>query len=86
VIASGDRVGDRLGHEPLAQMPLVCPAAQRHHLIRHGQRQLVDQQVAEEGVAAVPLTALVQRDQEQVGALQHHQPPRGVGAVQQRVA
>ena len=86
MITGGDRVGDSLGHQSLPQVPLVRPAVQRRNLTGPGQRELVGQQIAEEVVVAIPLTALIERNQEQVGALQLHELPRGLATVQQRIA
>ena len=53
--ADRDRVGDRLGHQPLPQVPLARPAVQRRDLTGQRQRELVGQQITEQVMVAVPL-------------------------------
>jgi hypothetical protein len=44
--ADRDRVGDRLGHQPLPQVPLARPAVQRRDLTGQRQRELVGQRAS----------------------------------------
>jgi len=53
--ADRDRVGDRLGHQPLPQVALARPAVQRRDLTGQRQREFVGQQITEQVMVAVPL-------------------------------
>ena len=59
---------------------------QRSDLTGQRQRKLMGQQITEQVMVAIPLTALIERNRKQVGALQLDELARGVGSVQQRIA
>ena len=61
------------------------PAVQLRHLLGQVAPQLGVQELAEQRVIAVPLTAAVDRRQQHAGAGELRQPPVAVGAVGQRV-
>ena len=85
-VARADRVADGVVDRALGQVPGGRPPVQLGHVVRRREGQLVLQQLAEEVVVAVPLAAVVERHEEEVGALQLGQHARRAGRAGHRVA
>ena len=69
-ITGRDRVIDRVDHQPVFGQPGAGPPMQVGDQLRREPPQLAKQQLAEEMVVPEPLVRRVQRDHEQVRALQ----------------
>ena len=78
-VLGGQRVADRLGRLAVLLVPRARPPVQVRHLVGLLVQQARLQHVGEEVVVAIPLAAVVERDQEQVAALQRLQ--HGLAAV-----
>jgi hypothetical protein len=86
VITAGRRVRDRLLRGAVLAVPGRGAAVQLGHQFRGRTDELVPQQLREEVVVAVPLASLVERHQEQVGALDTLELLRGVPIARHGVA
>ncbi len=85
-VARGDRVLDRRNHQAVARIPNAGAAMQvTDHIGRH-LLELLLQHLPEQMVVAKPDLVGVERDDEQVHALELAQHPLSVGALRDRVA
>ena len=78
-ILAGQRVADRLGPLAVLLVPVARPPVQLGDVVGLLVQQARPQHVGEEMVIAIPLAAVVERDQEQVPSLQRLQ--HGLAAV-----
>ena len=85
-IAGGERMTDRFSRFPAPLEPATCPAVQRRDLAGLFIEQVRPQHIGEEMVVAIPATAVIQRDQEQVRPLQHHERRSAVRLTGDRIA
>ena len=72
-VAAGLRVADRLRRVVVGLEPRAGPPVQLGHLVGSLVEQVRVQDVGEQVVVAVPLSAVVERHEEQVGPLQRDQ-------------
>src|SRR5690242_18293174 len=84
-VLSRDRVIDRLPHFPASLKPARGPAMKLLHQLRRLEPKLRGKTGAKQMVVAVPVAALIERDDEQIRAREHLQLPRGPGGRQDRV-
>src|SRR5829696_10483522 len=77
IVRGRDGLADRPLEVASTLQPHARPLAQRRHLVRLAAPELVEQQLGEEMVVAVPLSLLVQGYYEQVGASELAQEPGG---------
>ena len=77
-VPAGQRVADRLGALAVLLVPVARPPVQVGHLVGLLVEQAGPQHVGEQVVVAVPLAAVVERDEEQVAAVERleHAPCR----------
>ena len=79
-------MADRLGGVAVVGVPSRGPPVQDRRAIRRRPGQLVPEQAAEQVVIPEPPVLVVQRDQEQVGAVDLADQPGAVGPTGERVA
>jgi hypothetical protein len=60
----------RLGDQPVAFVPLAGPAVQLGQQLGFRQAQAMLQQVRKKPMIAIPVSFVIQRDDEQIGSLQ----------------
>ena len=81
-----ERVPDRVRDEVVGGVPVAGPPVQVRHLVGVLGEQACVQHVGEQVVVAVPGALRVERDDEEVAALEVLQHPGAVGAAGDRVA
>ena len=86
IIPGGNRMTDRLGGVVVLRVPLRSPPVQYRGPLGRCAGQLVLQQAAEQVVVPEPAVLVVQRDHEQVGAVNLADQLRAVGPSGERVA
>ncbi len=84
-VARGDRVLDGAGDVPFTREPGAGPPVQVGDGVRRQALELADEQAAEQVVVAEPAPLAVERDHEQVRALELEQHLRAVAALGDRV-
>src|SRR5215212_10101602 len=86
VVGGRDRLPDRSLDVALILQPLTGPSSQGRLQIGLAALELVEKQLGEEVVVAVPLSVLVQRDHKQVGAGELAQEESRILPTRHRVA
>jgi hypothetical protein len=86
VVAAGQGMPDGVGGITVVLEPGTGPPVQPPDVVRLLFEQVRAQHVGEQVVVAVPLPMVVERDEEQVGPLQRHQPRRAAGLTGDGVA
>ncbi len=85
-IPGGQRKTDRLGRQVVLLAPQACPPAQKRDLAGQLGQRMGEEHLGEEVVIAEPVTLSVERDDEQVGALEGLQHGRAAHAAGDGIA